>query len=61
MAVISSNTSALSAGGNTVFSISRVDWTESTQIFMMAQSLDISISSLMSVGLVTKSFAVAEV
>ena len=61
MAIISSNTSALCAGGNTVLSIFRVEWSEPTQIFIMAQSLDASVSSLMSFGLVAKSFAVAEV
>ena len=61
MAIISSNTSALSAGGNTVLSIFMVKWTQSTQIFIMAQSLDASVSSLMSVGLVAKSVAVAKV
>ena len=60
-AVISSNSYALCAGGNTVLSIFRVEWTEPTQIFIMAQSLDASVSSLMSVGLVAKYVCIAEV
>ena len=43
-----------------MLSIFRVEWTWPTQIFIMAQSLDASVSILMSVGLVAKSFAVAE-
>ena len=61
VAVISSNPFALCAGGNTVLSISRVEWALSTQIFMMTQSLDASISSLMSIQIVAKSVAAAEV
>ncbi len=37
------------------------DGKEPTHIFLMAQSLDASVSSLMSFGLVAKSFSVAEV
>jgi hypothetical protein len=43
-----------------VLSIFRMEWTQPTQIFVMAQSLDASVSSLMCVGLVTKSVTFAE-
>jgi hypothetical protein len=45
---------------NCVVSISFVEWAEPTQIFMMAQSMDASISSLMSVRLVAKPVSDAE-
>jgi hypothetical protein len=60
VAVSSSNPYALCAGENTVLPISRMEWTQPTQIFMMVQSLDASVSILMSVRLVTKSVTVAE-
>ena len=46
-----------------MLSICRMEFAKPTQIFMMAQtqSLDASVSSLMIVGFVAKSVAVAEV
>ena len=47
--------------GNNVLSISRLEWAKPAQFFMMAQSLDASVSSLMSYRLVRKSFVAADV
>ena len=55
VAVISSNPYAQCAGENTVLSISRLGWAWPTQFFLMTQSLDASVSSLMYVRLIGKS------
>ena len=60
MVVISSNPCALCAGGNTLLSISRLEWAQPTQIFLMTQSLDASVSRLMYVRLIEKSVSDAE-
>ena len=60
MAFISSNTHAPWSCGKTVLSISRIKWVSPTQLFVMAQSLDASVSSLMLVRLVVKSVLDAE-
>ena len=61
LAVISSNTCETYAGESTVLPISRVEWAYPTQIFMMAQNVGVSVSSLITVRLVAKSVAVTEV
>jgi hypothetical protein len=59
VAVMSLNSFSSCVFGNTVSSIHRMKWTWPTHILMMAQSLDVSVSSLMVIGLVM-SVAVAE-
>ena len=54
MAVVSFNSHACSTFGNTVLSISRVEWTEPAQIVTMEQSLDASVSSLLIHRLIRK-------
>jgi len=56
MAAIGFNSYACFAFGNTVLSISRFEWSEPAQIFIMTQSLDASVSSLLIHRLVRKSF-----
>jgi hypothetical protein len=58
LAIISSNSCAVGALGNTVLFISRLELTQPSQTSMMTQSLESSVSSLMSIRLIIKSFVV---